>query len=82
MKLLRAALQPNVVRNALAVSAVVGVVLNLVNHGGKLLDGQPLPWVHVLMNFVVPYCVASFSAARIEVARSNERCRGEGSELG
>lgn len=58
--------------SALKVALVVGSLLNLVNQGGNLLDGLPLNTVQMLMNFVVPYCVSSYSAARNEMQRHEE----------
>ena len=53
-----------IVIGALKVSLVVGTILNLINQGGRLLDGLPLSWFHVVLNYLVPYCVSSYSAAR------------------
>lgn len=55
-----------VVRNAFQVALVVGTVLNLVNQGGALFGDDPRSWSQVLLNFFVPYCVASFSAVRVQ----------------
>lgn len=59
-------------RNALKVALVVGVILNLVNQGSAFSGNEPVSWFHVLLNFLVPYCVASYSAARVRYA---EECR-------
>ncbi len=59
-------------RNALKVALVVGVILNLVNQGAAFMGEEPLSWFHTLLNFLVPYCVASYSAARVRYA---EECR-------
>ena len=67
--LLRMAGQRRIVIAALKVALVVGTLLNLINQGGRLLDGLPLSWFHVLLNYLVPYCVASYSAARNELSR-------------
>ena len=67
--LLSAAMTPSIVRNALQVSAVVGTILNLVNQGGALWSDAPISWPQVVMNYAVPYCVASYSAARNELRR-------------
>ncbi len=67
--LLQTALKPHIVRNALKIAVVVGTVLNVINHGGALWRGTGISWLHVLLNFVVPYCVASYSAAKNERAR-------------
>ena len=65
--LLRAARSRKVVLNAVRVSLVVGSVLNLINQGNELLSGSGVSWVHILLNYVVPYCVSSYSAAKNEV---------------
>lgn len=57
-----------VVLTALKVSLVVGTLLNLINQGDKLLGGgQPFNYFQMLLNFVVPFCVSSYSAARAEL---------------
>ena len=65
--LLRAARSRKVVLNALRVSLVVGSILNLINQGSALLSGSGVSWPHILLNYVVPYCVSSYSAAKNEV---------------
>ena len=67
--LLQTALQPHIVRNAVKIALVVGSVLNLINQGEALWRGSGVSWPHVLLNFLVPYCVASYSAAKNERAR-------------
>ena len=67
--LLRAAKQPHVLKASLRTALVVGLVLNLINQGGALWGTAPFSLPHLLMNFVVPFCVSSYSAARNEVAR-------------
>ena len=56
-------------RNAMTVAVVVGVVLNVVNYGSDVVHGAVPPWPRLALNFVVPYLVASYSAARSELAR-------------
>ena len=58
---------------ALKVSAVVGSVLNLVNNGQALLDHQSVNLWQILLNYVVPFFVSSYSAARNELARRGMR---------
>ncbi|MDT4851867.1 hypothetical protein FQZ97_860730 [compost metagenome] len=43
---------------------MVGCVLNLINQGEALLAGVGISWGHVALNFLVPYAVSSYSAAR------------------
>lgn len=58
-----------IVRNALQVSAVVGTILNVINQGEIIWQGEPPLWPHLVMNYLVPYCVATYSAARQELRR-------------
>ena len=74
IKMLKVMLSPTIMVNALSISVVVGVVLNLINQGDKLLGGSDIQWGHVVMNFVVPFCVASFSAAKNELERVSFNC--------
>jgi hypothetical protein len=62
-------MKTQIVISALKVSLVVGSILNLINHNGLMLGDDSLSWMHVLMNYVVPYCVSSYSAARNEIAK-------------
>jgi hypothetical protein len=63
----RAAVQSRVVVGALKVSLVVGTVLNLINQGDHLMAGEGIQWGRLLLNYVVPYCVSTYSAARMAV---------------
>jgi hypothetical protein len=66
-------LQPRIVRSALKVSLVVGTVLNLVNNGEQWWTSHEVNLWHIAMNFVVPYCVSSYSAAKNEAQREKGR---------
>jgi type IV secretory pathway TrbD component len=66
---LRLALQPGIARAALKVSLVVGTLLNVINNGEQLWSGHGVNIWRVALNFVVPYCVSSYSAARNEAQR-------------
>ncbi|MHB0954360.1 MAG: nitrate/nitrite transporter NrtS [Allorhizobium sp.] len=63
------ALRRHIATNAVRVSLFVGTVLNLVNQGGAVLSGDAPSWLHVVLNYAVPYCVATYSAVRIEMKR-------------
>jgi len=45
------------------VPAVVGTILNLVNQGPHLIARRGISWPHLVMKYLVPFCVASYSAA-------------------
>lgn len=68
-RLFKIFIKRNIVMNAITVSFVVGAVLNIINQGEAFVNGQPLQWGHVLLNFLVPYCVASYSAAKNEMEK-------------
>jgi hypothetical protein len=61
-----------IVVNALRISLVVGTVLNLINQGAAILAWSGISWGHVLLNFLVPYCVASYSAAKNEWGKQGD----------
>lgn len=70
--LLQASCRPPIVYAAIRVALVVGTVLNLINQGERLADGLSPSWFHVICNYLVPYCVSSYSAARNEMRRNEE----------
>ncbi len=49
---------------AIKVSLVVGTILNLINQGDALIHLTGVQWSKVVLNYVTPYLVASYSAAR------------------
>ncbi|MDP2880670.1 MAG: nitrate/nitrite transporter NrtS [Azonexus sp.] len=63
-EILGTALSRPIVTNAIRIALVVGSVLNVINRGEALLSWSGISWHHVALNFVVPYCVASYSAAK------------------
>ena len=67
--LLRIALTRRIFKTAMPVCLVVGTVLNLVNQGGAIFSGAGISWFHLVLNYVVPYCVSSYSAARVEATK-------------
>lgn len=73
MKLLHCALTGPVIINALKVALVVGSCLNAINQGPQLWQGEGVEWNNVALNYVVPYLVASYSAARALVGQSASR---------
>ncbi len=62
-----------IARNAITVSLVVGTVLNLINQGGPVLRGEHVTWWNVLMNYVVPCCVSTYSAVRNQLSQCDEQ---------
>lgn len=64
----RMACSRHIVHNALRIALVVGSLLNALNQGEALLAGSGIAWVHIAMNFVVPYCVATYSVTKHALA--------------
>ncbi len=64
MKLLQCAGTRPVITNALKLALVVGSCLNAINQGPQLWQGEGVEWSKIALNYVVPYLVASYSAAK------------------
>lgn len=52
-------------------AAVVGTVLAAVNRGSVVSDGQAavVTWVRIVVNYLVPYCVANIGYLAVRRAR-------------
>lgn len=74
-QLLLTACERPIVLAAIRVALVVGTILNLINQGGRIFDGLSPSWFHVVLNYLVPYCVSSYSAARNQMRRFEETNR-------
>jgi len=64
--------RPHIFTRALRVSAVFATGLNLVNQGEQFWTHLTIIPLRVAMNFVVPFCVSIYSAARNQARRSQE----------
>ncbi|MGX5913969.1 hypothetical protein ACR0ST_04490 [Aliidiomarina sp. Khilg15.8] len=51
-----------IVKESGKIALVVGTALNLINQYSAILGHEPVVWWQVLMNYVVPFSVASYSA--------------------
>ena len=67
-----AACERPIVIAAIKVALVVGTILNLINQGGRIMEGLSPSWFHVGLNYLVPYCVSSYSAARHQMRRRGD----------
>ncbi len=67
-----AAVSASVAKNSLKIALVVGSVLNLINQSENFFHGGDISWELLLLNYFVPYCVASYSAARNETDSRRE----------
>lgn len=64
---LRGIFSARIAQNAVRIAQVVGTVLNAINQGSAIISGKSVVWFNVLLNYLVPYCVASYSAAKNEI---------------
>ncbi len=67
LRIIPIALRWSIMRTAIKVSLVVGTLLNLINQGEALFDNTEIAWGQVLLNYFVPYCVSSYSAANTQM---------------
>lgn len=67
MTILREMTRRPVLINGCKVSIVVGSCLNLVNQGNAIVHLAGVDWVRFGLNFLVPFLVSTYSAARMRV---------------
>jgi len=68
----RIAFSRRIAVNALKVSLTVGTLLNAINQGEAIIHWHGISWWHVALNYVTPYCVATWSATKNESSRRKE----------
>jgi hypothetical protein len=61
------ATSPMVVRLALRTSLVIGSLLNVINQGDALFGSAPLQLFKLVLTYMVPYGVATYSATSISL---------------
>ena len=71
-RFLRTAMQPSIIRTALKVSLVIGSILNIINQGHHLFTDTAVSWPRFFMNYLVPFCVSAYSAAKNERGRRSK----------
>jgi hypothetical protein len=58
-----------VIRLALRTSLLVGSLLNVINQGDALFGAGSVHWFKLGLTYLVPYCVATYSATSITLSR-------------
>lgn len=53
---------PQTVRAAFIVALIVGTILNLINQGDALLNGDEIIFWKLILTYMVPYCVSTYGA--------------------
>ncbi|MEX1107887.1 MAG: nitrate/nitrite transporter NrtS [Dongiaceae bacterium] len=56
------ALGGGALRRSLITGAIVGSILSGINQGDIIATGGPMPWVKIVLNYIVPFCVATYGA--------------------
>ena len=56
-------MQRVVVVRAAKICILVGIILVAINQGDAILGGDPIVWWKVVLTFMVPYSVSTYSAA-------------------
>ena len=64
-----AARERGVVLRALKIAAVVGTILVAINQGDAIITGAAVTWWKVILTFMVPYGVSTYSAAAHMVSK-------------
>lgn len=64
-------------KNSIKISLVVGTLLNAINQGSAFVGPETVSWLHVGLNYCVPFCVAYYSAWRNSIARSSQATDSE-----
>lgn len=70
---LQVARSNDIARTALLTAVVVGTALNLINQGARWLNGESILVGSLLLNYAIPYFVATFSAARTRLQDTQSR---------
>ena len=60
-------------RRSLATGVVVGSILTAINQGDLILAGESPNILKIMLNFMVPYCVATYGAVSAKRADMRDR---------
>jgi len=71
-EIFKAALTKKIAASSLKIALAVGTALNLVNQWSAIFGSAEFSWLHGLLNYLVPFCVASYSAAKNQAANRRE----------
>lgn len=69
LALFLAAKQPRLLKASIQTAMAVGIILNTINQWGAIWGSADVSIPHLLMNFIVPFFVSSYSAAKNDIAR-------------
>lgn len=72
-KIWRFAISDGVSKRSLAVSLIVGTLLNLINQGDVLFGTTDLNFLKLALTYVVPYCVSTYGAVSYRMSLTRGR---------
>lgn len=76
---LAAAFERETVLTSVKVALVVGSILGLINYGDRIFlrgDMHILDWIKLAVTYCVPYCVATYGAARYAMRHTADKDHG------
>ena len=72
---LRHALSWPIMKRSLAMTVIVGGILNAINQGEVLWADADVDWLKLILTYIVPFCVSTYGAysvyARTEVGHGD-----------
>jgi len=74
-RFLAAATEKSTVATSTKIALFVGTILAAINYGDRIFlhgDMRPLDWIKLAVTYCVPYCVATYSAARYAMRHSKD----------
>ena len=68
-KIFKIALEKEILWSSIKVAFIVGLILNLINQGDKLvlLNFKELALGKLLLTFIVPYLVSTYASVRVKM---------------
>lgn len=70
LKLLSIACTRLIVINSLKIAFFVGTLLNFINQAEQIIAYSGINWLEFFLNYLIPYCVASYSAAKNQLTQT------------
>jgi hypothetical protein len=71
-----AAFEKRIVATSAKVALFVGTILGLINYGDRIFvhgDMRPMDWIKLAVTYCVPYCVATYGAAKYAMREHGHR---------
>lgn len=65
------AFRRDIIKRSLVVAAIVGTVLNIINQGNVVMASGSLDVFKCILTYMVPYCVATYSAVKALATQPN-----------